>query len=45
MRYLALLAAPLPEILKALNDNPIGAIALICLCAFVLLAFVIQQRR
>lgn len=34
-----------PKILKALNDNPMGAMALVCCAAFLLVAFVVHTLR
>lgn len=45
MRYLDTLFTCLPKILKALNDNPMGAMALVCCAAFVLVAFVVHTLR
>lgn len=32
-------------VLKALNDNPVGALVLVCLSALALVAYVTQQRK
>lgn len=45
MRYLELLTTFLPKILKALNDSPMGAMALVCCAAFVLVGFVVHRLR
>lgn len=45
MRYLDALVTCLPKTLKALNDNLIGAMVLVCCAAFVLVAFVVHRLR
>ena len=45
MRTLNEIAPLVPMVLKALNESPIGAVVLICLSAFALVAFVVRQRR
>jgi hypothetical protein len=39
------LIASLPAIFQALGQNPIGAVVLVCLGAFALLAFAIHRLR
>lgn len=35
----------LPSILKALGDNPTGAVSLVCLAAFALIAYALHKLK
>lgn len=35
----------IPDVLKALQDNPMACLVVVCLAAFALVAFAIQQRK
>ncbi|MGC4059613.1 MAG: hypothetical protein QM749_03270 [Aquabacterium sp.] len=45
MRYLDKLLTFLPDALKAINDNPLGAVVLVVVLAFTLYGYTIYKLR